>query len=341
MLVNRWVKRLVPFMAMMMLFLTGCNFELAGALEPKGPVAEKQLEMILLSLGIMGVVLLVVFVLFFWAIARFRRKPGQNEIPEQIEGNHKLEATWTIIPIVLLLIIAIPTVALTFDLEEEAQATEGDGTLVIKVAAKQFWWEFNYPEDGIVTAQEVYIPVGEKVVFELAATDVQHSFWVPELGGKKDTNVGTKNINHLYLEADYPGIYKGKCAELCGAGHALMDFKVHALEQADYDAWKADMLEPAAVTAETELGAELFGTNCISCHAIEPNGLSWGPNLNGFADRDFIGGFRVNNTENLVGWIKDPTSKDYGKPGVTMPGFEGVLSDDEINEIVKYLQSLN
>ncbi len=103
-----------------------------------------------------------------------------------------------------------------------------EDSLLIKVVAKQFWWEFTYPEEGIVTAQEVVIPVGEKVTFELTASDVQHSFWVPELGGKKDTNVGDKVINFIYLEANEPGVYKGKCAELCGEGHALMDFKVIA-----------------------------------------------------------------------------------------------------------------
>lgn len=334
-MVKRWMKRLVPLMAMMMLFLTGCNFELAGALEPKGPVAAKQFELIMLSLGIMTIVLVVVFVLFFFAVYRFRRRPGRDEIPEQIEGNHKLEAVWTIIPIILLFILAIPTVAVTFDLEEEANAD--DGSLLVKVAAKQFWWEFAYPEEGLVTAQEVVIPVGEKVRFELTATDVQHSFWVPELGGKKDTNVGDKVVNFIYLEADYPGIYKGKCAELCGQGHALMDFKVIAMEKPEYEAWLEGMLTPAEVTTETTAGADLFNANCLSCHAIEPGMPSMGPNLNGFADRLYVGGYLENNTENLTEWIKDPLMK----PGVLMPGFEGVLSDSEIDEIVKYLQSLN
>lgn len=339
MLVNRWMKRLVPLMAMMMFVLTGCNVDIAaGAFNPKGPVASKQLELILISLGVMILVLLVVFVLFFLVVFRFRRRPGNDGIPEQIEGNHKLEATWTIIPIILLMVIAIPTVALTFDLEKEAHAYEAEDTLLIKVVAKQFWWEFSYPEQGIVTAQEAYIPVGEKVVFELTASDVQHSFWVPELGGKKDTNVGNKNINHIYLQAEEPGEYKGKCAELCGQGHALMDFKLIAVSQEEFDAWVADMLVPAEVTAELENGAELFGAKCLSCHAIEPGQLSMGPNLNGFADRRYLAGFLDNNAENLTKWIEDPLSV---KPGVLMPGFKGDLTADEIQEIVKYLQSLN
>jgi len=338
MLVNRWMKRLVPFMAMMLFLLTGCDYELAGVLSPKGPVADRQLELILLSLGVMILVLIVVFVLFFTVIVRFRRKPGQDEIPEQIEGNHKLEVTWTVIPILLLTILAIPMVVVTFNLEDEAQAFETEDALLIKVTGKQFWWEFEYPAQGIVTAQEVYIPVGEKVVFQLTASDVQHSFWVPELGGKKDTNVGNRNINYLYLEAEYPGVYKGKCAELCGQGHALMDFKVHAVERAEFDAWVKNMLTPATVTADVEKGAELFDNTCLTCHAVDPGQLSVGPNLNGFADRAYIGGFIENNADNLAQWIKDPLSM---KPGVTMPGFQNSLTEEEINEIVKYLQSLN
>lgn len=333
-MVKRWMKRLIPLTAMMMLLLTGCSVE--GALDPKGSVAERQLDLILLSLGVMTLVLVVVFVLFFWVVFRYRRKPGEDEIPEQIEGSHKLEATWTIIPIVLLFIMAVPTVALTFNLEQEAKVTEGD--LVIQVVAKQFWWEFTYPEEGIVTAQEVYIPVGEKVVFELASTDVQHSFWVPELGGKKDTNVGGRNVNYLALEASYPGTYKGKCAELCGQGHALMDFKVIALERPEYDAWVQKMLTPAEVTAETELGAELFEAKCLSCHAIDPGMPSMGPNLNGFADRMYIAGWLENEAENLVKWIETPEDV---KPGVLMPGFKADLTREEIDEIVKYLQSLH
>lgn len=331
---NRWMKRLVPFAAFMMLLLSGCAVE--GALDPKGPAAEKQFDLIVLTLGIMILVLIVVFVLFFYAVFRFRRRPGNDGIPEQIEGNHKLEITWTVIPLVLLLIIMIPTAVITFDLEEQAHAVED--SLHIKVLAKQFWWEFSYPDEGIVTAQEVVIPVGKKVTFELSASDVQHSFWVPELGGKKDTNVGDKVINFIYLEANEAGVYKGKCAELCGEGHALMDFKVIALEQEEYDAWVADMLTPSEVTAETQLGAELFGAQCISCHAIDPGMPSLGPNLNGFAERMYLGGFMDPTDENLVQWIKNPLKM---KPGVTMPAYEGILTDDEINEIVKYLKSLD
>jgi cytochrome c oxidase subunit 2 len=336
-MVKRWMKRLVPLLAMMVLFLTGCDFQLAGALAPKGPVAEKQLELILWSLIIMIIVLVVVFVLFFTAVYRFRRRPGdEHKIPEQIEGNHKLEATWTIIPIFLLLIMAIPTVALTFDLEEEAKAEEGQ--MLIKAVGKQFWWEFTYPEEGIVTAQEVYIPVGEKVVFELSSFDVIHSFWVPELAGKKDANPNSKTINYIYLQADEPGVYKGKCTELCGQSHALMDFKLIAVEKDEYEAWVAGMLDVPSVTAETEVGADLFEQKCLVCHAIDPGMGSVGPNLNGFADRLYIGGFIDNNAENLVDWIKDPVKM---KPGVTMPAFGDQLTTDEIDEIVKYLQSLN
>lgn len=331
------MKRLIPTMAIMSLLLTGCGgVRFDGVMDPKGPVAEQQLGMIYLSLIIMVFVMVVVFGLFFYALFRFRRRPGQTEPPKQVEGNHKLEITWTVIPVVLLIIIAVPTVALTFNLEKEAKATEDH--LQVKATAHQFWWEFEYPGEGVVTAQELFIPVGKKVTIQLSAADVIHSFWVPQLGGKLDTIVGDKNVNNLFLQADEAGVYLGKCAELCGQSHALMDFKVHAVDPDDYQAWLADMKEVPVVSADLADGAQLFADNCLVCHAIDPGGYSMGPNLNGLADRELLAGFLKKNDQTLHDWIKNPIEM---KPGVAMPAFVDILDDSQINEIVNYLQALD
>src|SRR5690606_15150431 len=157
--------------------------------------------------------------------------------------------------------------------------------------------------------QDVYIPVGEKVIFELHAGDVQHSFWVPALGGKVDNIPGI--TNRMWLQADYPGVYKGKCTELCGPEHALMDFKLIALERDEYDAWveamKAATDEPDPAVAH---GFEVFqGNGCMGCHAVSGMGSAFGPTLTNFGERETVAGYLEFNAENIEAWIRN--SYDY------------------------------
>ncbi len=170
-------------------------------------------------------------------------------------------------------------------------AVDEDGNkenLVIDVTAKLYWWEFEYPDLGIVTAQELVVPTGEKVYFNLLAADVKHSFWIPAVGGKLDTNV--ENVNKFYLTFDKEskgvkdGVFYGKCAELCGPSHALMDFKVKTLPRAEFDNWVASMqaTETRTATADSsDAGEALFAQSCIGCHATSGVGASGavGPNL--------------------------------------------------------------
>lgn len=339
------LKRLLPFMALMLL-LSGCGVQGISALDPQGTVAEKQLFLILLSIGIMILVFVVVMIIFTFVILKYRMKKGEEDvIPEQVEGNHKLEIIWTVIPIILLMILAVPTVATTFALAEEAPE-EGDA-LLVKVTAHQFWWEFEYPDLGVVTAQELRIPTNERVYIELTAGDVIHSFWVPALAGKMDNNprgldpANPVNLNRMYFDAKQPGEYQGFCTELCGPGHALMFFKVIATERNEFDQWVASMQNfddtatPNAVAVEE--GRALYAANCIACHAVDSSiagGL--GPNLAGFADRTILAGYAPNDAENLAKWIRNP--QDY-KVGNEMPAFPD-LSNSEVNAIVQYLKSL-
>jgi cytochrome c oxidase subunit II len=299
----------IPLLVVMsLLLLAGCG---AGepdrsVLQPAGPVAEMQLSLIQLSLGIMIIVLLIVFGIFFYVLFKYREKPGDDHIPEQVHGSVVLESIWVAVPIILLIILAVPTVATTFELaerfpdsEEELEEMEeqADGqennVLRVNVTAHQYWWEFEYPDHGIVTAQDLYIPTDHRVYFELTASDVIHSFWIPSLGGKVDTIPGENNVNHLWLQADEPGVYQGKCAELCGASHALMDFKAVAVEPDEFEEWVETMNgiggEEVAVSESAQQGQEVFEQNCLACHAVDGETLSQGPqgpNLAGYADRD-------------------------------------------------------
>lgn len=330
--------RLVPLYAVMTFLLTGCGNESLSALVPAGPVAREQFFLMKLSLFIMVFVVIVVFAIYLFVLVRYRQRKGQeNFVPKQVEGNHVLEIVWTVIPILLLIVLAVPTVTYTF--KHSTNYNQNADAVKVKVTAHQFWWQFEYPELGISTAQDLVIPEKKIIAFELTSSDVNHSFWIPPLGGKIDTNPGLTNI--LYLEADEAKDFLGRCAELCGASHALMNFHVEAKTQADFDAWVTKMKTPAAVPATVQAGEALFKDNCLSCHAISPEGLGLGPNLNGFASRKFIAGILEHNPEELAKWIANPQDQ---KPGNKMPAFGqeagGTLNDAQIKDIVKYLETL-
>ncbi|PZE19768.1 cytochrome c oxidase subunit II [Paenibacillus xerothermodurans] len=334
---NRWQNlwRFIPLFGLMMLLLTGCGSDTISALKPRGPVARDQLFLMQLSLGIMVIVVLVVFAIYIYVLIRFRKKKGDKDIiPKQVEGSHTLEIIWTVIPIILLLILAVPTVSYTVNLS--ANHIENKEAIHVKVTAHQFWWQFDYPKLGIATAQDLVIPVNKKIALEITSADVIHSFWVPSLAGKQDTNVGMTNI--MYLEADEAEVFLGKCAELCGDSHALMDFKVVSKSEADFNAWVEDMKTPVAIPAEAKAGEQVFKDNCLSCHAVSADGLGFGPNLNGFAKREMIAGVMprgAENDRNLHAWIVNPQEV---KPDTQMPPVP--LQEQQVNDLIKYLNAL-
>lgn len=327
------IKRILPLFLAFAFLLTGCSLkgQDPGVLDPKGTTGEEQLTLILLSTGIMLFVCVVVFILLIYVLIRFRQRKGDNEIPKQVEGNHKLEILWTTIPVLLLVILAVPTIAITFG--QATDYTEDPDALLVKVTAHQFWWEFEYPEYGIFTSQDLVIPVNETVQFHVTASDVIHSFWIPALGGKIDTNPGL--TNKIYLEAKEEGIYKGKCAELCGASHALMDFKAIVVSKEEFDAWVNDMKAPSVVAEDAAQGKKVFENKCMSCHAVDSSIQSIGPNLDGFANRLTVAGYLENEPENVYEWL---ARTQEVKPGTPMP--QVPLTEEELEQLVIYLNSL-
>ena len=349
---NRWMNaKWLGLITLLAVFASGCGKNHLSTLKPAGEVGREQFNLMLLSIVIMLLVVAVVSVVFTIAVIKSRRKNlGEDFEPKDVAGNHTLEVIWTGIPILLLIILAVPTVYLTFK-QADTQAMENeDGGVnseetVINVTANQYWWEFEYPNEGVVTGQELVVPTDKKVYFNLKAADVKHSFWVPAAGGKLDTNVD--GINSFYLTFDEDKaedsnrLFYGKCAELCGPSHALMDFKVKALPEEEYDQWLADMKnieEPVQASADDAAeGQEIFNNSCIGCHAVTPTGTgAQGPNLTNFGDRDLIAGFMEHNEENLVNWIKDPESY---KPDNKMTG-QYDLTDEEIDAVAAYLMEL-
>ncbi|WP_100011078.1 cytochrome c oxidase subunit II [Lentibacillus sediminis] len=320
------------------LLLAGCGKENLSAFIPKGPNAETSLNLIILSLAIMIFVFIVVMLVYVIVLVRFRQKKGQEDyIPKQVEGNKTLETIWTVIPIILVLILAVPTVTATFELADNSGAEEG---LNVEVTGNQYWWHFNYQGQEIQTSQDMYIPVGEPVYLNMASTDVIHSFWVPSISGKMDVN--PENTNTMYIEAEEEGVYWGKCAELCGPSHSLMDFKVIAVSQEEFDQWVSDMqnVDPEAQPegAVAQEGQSLFQENsCVACHAIGSSPVATGPNLTSFGDRTTLAGVEEPTKENIVDWLLNPEAM---KPGNKMTGNYPELTEEEASSIAEYLMQL-
>jgi len=216
----------------------------------------------------------------------------------------------------------------------------GEARTRIEVVGHQFWWHVVYHrEDGInvVSANEIRLPVGERVEFSLTSADMIHSFWIPALGGKMDLIPG--RTNRLSLLAKRPGSYRGQCAEFCGTSHAHMAFPAIAMAPADFDAWLDQRSESTPTRAENSGRAVFFREKCGDCHTIsgtEAKGTA-GPDLSHVGSRLTLGAGRMENTEaNMARFIADPVSI---KPGSQMPGFPG-LSQHDLSAMAKWLKGL-
>ena len=216
-----------------------------------------------------------------------------------------------------------------------------DDAPTIRVTGKRWWWEVRYPDaagfDRVVSANEVHIPVGRTVRLLLDTDDVIHSFWVPPLAGKIDMIPG--RVNHLVLRADRAGVYRGQCAEYCGAQHAFMALYVIAHEAGDYERWLEREAAGAAQHADAARGRELFATaGCAGCHAVRgtPAAGRLGPDLTHVASRISIGaGMFDNNAATLAGWISNSQGM---KPGNLMPPIR--VPPDDLHALVAYMTSL-
>jgi cytochrome c oxidase subunit II len=293
-------------------------------------------------------VFVLVMGLLLYAILRYRERPDEDppELPKQIHGNPRLEAIWTVIPAVILAVVAVPTVRTIFLLAEEPE-----DAFIIEVTAHQFWWEFEYPGiDGLVTANEMVMPTGTEVVLRMESTDVIHSFWVPKLTGKQDVVPG--HTNTLRLHTDEEGEYLGQCAEFCGLSHANMRMRVLAVSPDEFEAWAAQQSQPQEhPLGDTERGQEVFAELCVECHQVRghpDDGARRAPDLTYFADRGWFAGaiFRndiLDDAEAVREWIRDAPGKkpmeSDRRPFTGMPTFAG-LPDEDIDALVDYLREL-
>ena len=301
-------------------------------LSPEGPIAERADSLWDLTFAIAAIIFVIVEALLVFTIIKFRRRPGREAA--QFHGNTKLEVVLTLIPTLILAGLAVPTVKAIADLAEKPE-----GALDITVTAKQFWWQYEYTDAQVMTANEMHVPVGQPVFLTLEGADVIHSFWIPKLTGKQDVVPG--RTNHMQFIADEPGTYWGQCTEFCGLSHANMRLRVIAHEPEEFEQWLDDQSKPASASLSGEAadGEEIFMNTCVSCHAVKGTDASGttGPDLTHFATREtFAGATFENNTKNLQRWIDNPPAM---KPGALMPDYG--LSSQEIDAVVAYLQSLD
>jgi cytochrome c oxidase subunit 2 len=281
-----------------------------------------------------AIIAAVVFVVLGLILVNFRERPGAVGLPRQIRGHTALELAWTIAPALILLVIAIPTIQVIFRTQGTAAPAHA---LAVTVRGWQWWWEFRYPSLDVVTANELHLPVGRPVVFALEGPDVIHSFWIPQLGGKRDVVPG--RLNHVTLTPERVGEYWGQCAEFCGASHANMGLRVIVEEPAAFERWvaaqKAPPPEPAGPAAE---GKAIYTRSaCVGCHTIRGvSGGALGPDLTHFGGRALFGaGLWPTSVEHVAAWLKDPPAL---KPGSKMPNLN--LSDAEARALAVYLTSL-
>lgn len=308
------------------------------------------------------VVFILVEVLIITVVLRFRRRRA-DELPVQVHGNTRLEIAWTVGPALITLAvgwlswdvmwkdlaptaqgvspIAVASLCFAEDVSaEEASAFLETSTLTVDITGNQWWWKLDYPDYGISTATDLYVPVGEIVSLRMSSRDVVHSWWVPQLGGKTDVYPGA--TTYLWFQVSEPGIYEGHCAEMCGDAHAYMPMRVVALPPAEFEQWAQNYLgEPVEPSTElAQQGAELMATKgCLGCHAVGGDAASGasrvGPALTNMGSRLQIAGLLDNNPENMRAWLADPAAI---KPGARMPNLN--LSDDELDALTAYLGTL-
>ncbi len=302
--------------------------------DPKGPVARQLDDLIRPVFLIAAFVLVLVQALVLYVAIRFRRR-SDEDAPRQVHGNARLELGWTIAPALLLVPVTVFTLVVVADINRRPK---GPGVIPVTVVGHQFWWEYRYPRHGVVTANEMHIPVGRKIDITLTSDDVIHSFWPPKLAGKVDVIPG--RVNHMSLQADEPGTYFGQCAEFCGLSHANMRLRVVAHEPEAFDEWvRSNSAEaPRPQGGEVAEGANLFRQKgCASCHAVKGFAAGEvGPDLTHLKQRKvFAGAMFTMNDQNLRVWLRDPPGE---KPGSLMPNLN--LSEDEITKLIAYLDTL-
>ncbi|MTH55582.1 cytochrome aa3 quinol oxidase subunit II [Bacillus mangrovi] len=248
-LLGKFLKPMILFGALMSVFMLGGCSQLA-VLDPKGPVAAQQRDLIMLSIVFMLFIIAVVFVLFILIIVKYRERPENMKYePPQMDGSKFLEIVWTVIPVIIVIALSIPTVQAIYALEEIPESEHADKKpLVIHATSVDWKWIFSYPEENIETVNQLFIPEDRPIEFRLTSADTMASFWIPQLGGQKYAM--SEMEMKLYLQADEPGVYEGRNANFTGEGFTKQRFKVYAQKEGEFADWVKESKAAPKLTEE-------------------------------------------------------------------------------------------
>jgi cytochrome c oxidase subunit II len=328
--------------ALCLAVLSSCGGHQQSAIDPAGPQAGKIAALWWVFFWLLAVIFVIVMAVM---LATLRRRPhaleDEDKDPQRTEsGLKRTVAAATVVTILLLfalLIVSVKTGKATADLGKRANL------LTIEVTGNQWWWQFRYlnndPSQIFTTANEIHLPIGRTVLIQGRSNDVIHSFWVPNLHGKRD--LIPSRVTTEYIQADKPGIYRGQCAEFCGLQHAHMSFYAIAEPEDKFRAWMQAQLRPASAPADPLLrhGQQIFlDHECVYCHQIRGTTAAGqnGPDLTHFGSRRTLAaGALPNSMGNLGGWLVNPQRI---KPGTHMATV--AVAADDLQPLLQYLESL-
>jgi cytochrome c oxidase subunit 2 len=307
---------------------------------PQSTPARAIVDLSTFVLGITGLIFVVVASLLVYAVVKFRATPANaDREPAQVYGSTQIELAWTVVPVLIVVVLFAATARVIHAIQDAPRPPTAIGVTVI---GHQFWWEYRYPAFGVVTANELHIPVSDPsrprpTFLTLLSADTDHSFWIPQLAGKMD--LIPNRINALWMDPQRTGIFLGQCAQYCGTQHAKMLQRVSVDTPAEFDAWIRAQQKPALEDDSASAGRRVFETTaCINCHTVRGTAANgrFGPDLTHLMSRATIASGAAENTpENLRLWLKDPEAI---KPGSLMPAMK--VADAELDALVRYMLSL-
>jgi cytochrome c oxidase subunit 2 len=307
---------------------------------PASTPAHSILGLSMFVLAITALIFVVVGGLLVYAVVKFRSQAtGDGREPAQVYGSTQIELAWTIIPILIVVVLYLATARVIHAVQDAAEPATAVDVIAI---GHQYWWEFRYPKLGIVTANELHVPVSDPshptpTFLQLFSADTDHSFWVPQLAGK--TDLIPNHPNRMWIDPHRTGIFLGQCAQYCGIEHAKMLLRVYVDSPEDFAAWVRAQQQPAAQDPGAGEGRRVFErTACINCHTVTGTAANghFGPDLTHLMSRRTIAaGVAANTPESLRLWIQNP---DAIKSGALMPAMK--LSNAELDAVVSYMETL-
>jgi cytochrome c oxidase subunit II len=314
---------------------------IANIFKPLASPADSEYQIALFVFAITGAIFVVVAGLLIYTLVRFRRKAHDDTRvePPQVYGSNQIELAWTVMPVLIVFVLVGVTARIVTGVED---AKEPASAIKATLVGHRWWWEIRYPDLGVVTANELHVPVAgaadlHPTFLRLESRDVLHSFWVPQLAGK--TNLIPNRVNSMWMDPRETGVYLGNCAEFCGVQHANMLLRVIVHTPDEFDRWVAAQRKPAEDNAQVTLGKTLFRA-CGTCHTIQGDRFAKGtagPDLTHLMSRQTIGaGVLTNTADNLRNWVVDAQKF---KPGCLMPSMK--LTDRQQGALLSYLQTLN